>query len=240
MEKIPIINSQDLGPDFIKPEYKDNDYSNYEPPKESPIIEEIGNEEDGIEEVEEIENLPKGMVSTMKLAKSLNSEELREIYEWYSSAMDRRDREPLEYDRFCYHFFEGASWEPTYAMGDMEKGFVFGFYKHEIFIPTHFAPKTMKGGYSIFKELAENKELPVASAVTDDLAKTLLKMKGWHKLKIGFLAYFNSELKKKTIIYNSAEGVRTKIIGLMKEFWDETRKLKREQQEIETNSGVEE
>jgi hypothetical protein len=238
MKETPIINPEEMGPDFIKSEYEQPDYSNYEPPKENPFIEDMDNEEDGIEDLEEIENLPEGMINTIKLAKSLNPEELQKIYEWYSSAMDRRDREPLEYDRFCYHFFEGASWEPTYAMGDMEKGFVFGFYKHEIFIPTHFAPKTMKGGYSIFKELADNKELPVASAVTDDLAKTLLKMKGWHKLKIGFLAYFNSELKKKTIIYNSAEGVRTKLIGLMKEFWDETKRLKKEQQEIETTPDV--
>jgi predicted RNA-binding protein len=55
---------------------------------------------------------------------------------------------------------------------------------------------------------------------------------------MGFLAYFNSELKKKTIVYNSAEGVRTKLIGLIKEFWDETKKLKKEKQEKEKFSLV--
>jgi hypothetical protein len=154
--------------------------------------------------------------------------------------MRRRDREPLEEKRFIHYFFEEGSYEPTVAYGDMERGFIFGFYRGEIFIPTHFAPKIvikdgedgksglglLRGGYSILKELSERKDLAVATAVTDDLAKTLMKMKGWHRMRINFLAFFNQELEKKVLVYNSAIGIRKKLVALVREFWEETKRMK--------------
>lgn len=237
MEK---LSSQDLGPDFTKPDYKPKDFSDFEEKLDTDTVtvetfplEETGNAISAQEQQqtpEKKENLPEGLINTIDLVESLSTEDIELVYKWYSEAMGRRDREPLLEGNFINHFFGGGSWEPTYAFGKMEKGYILGFYKHDIFIPTHFAPKTMRDGYTLFKELADNKEMPVATAVTDDLSETLLKMDGWHKLNVSLLAYFNSDLKKKVVVYNSAKGIRTKIIGLLKEFWEETRQLKKEQE----------
>ncbi len=169
--------------------------------------------------------IPSGILDTDKFEGG--QEELDAIYGWYADAMLRRDRQPLEQNRFQRHFFEEGARNKTYMYGDMEKGFVFGFCKYGIFIPTHFAPKTMRGGYEIFKTLAENKEIPVVGAVTEDLADTLKKMKGWKTWKISLLAYFNNDLIDKVVVYNSYPKIRRKMLSLVREFIKETEELKR-------------
>lgn len=171
------------------------------------------------------ESIPPELVRTESLKESLDSVDLEAIYEWYKGAMMRRDREPLNKEAFIHHFFEEGSREPTYAKGDMEKGFILGFYKYDMFIPTHFAPKSIRTGYELFKELGEDTEMAVATAVTKDLAETLLKMDGWHKMNTTFMSYFSGGLKEKVLVYNSANSVRNKLIKLAKQFWEETKSI---------------
>jgi hypothetical protein len=174
----------------------------------------------------EPEDVHESLVNLRDLRTQLTPDEIHDVYTWYAVAMQRRDREPLEEDRFIGHFFEAGSWDATFVFGDIERGFTFGFYKHGIFIPTHFAPKTPRGGYDLFKMLAEHETLSVATAVTEDIATTLRKMKGWHRLHVSFLAYFNDMLQEKTVLFNSAKGTRQKMVGLVKEFWRETKSLR--------------
>lgn len=52
--------------------------------------------------------------------------ELDAIYANYADAMKRRDREPLEEDRFYSHFFAGGSYEESMMYGDKSDGYLLG------------------------------------------------------------------------------------------------------------------
>lgn len=190
------------------------------------------------EELEEsIESVPEGIISTYEFETQNERFSVKEIYEWYASAMSRRDRDPIDQDRFIRHFFEDGSFEQTYMYGDGGKGYVLGFFKHGIFIPTHFAPKTLRGGYGLFKELGESKTIPVVGAITQDLVETLTKLPGWKTIKLSLLAYLSSDLVKKTIVYNSCPGIRKKMFKLVKEFVMETKQI-REREESRSDGNI--
>lgn len=97
------------------------------------------------------ENIPEGLLPTEAFLEMYGEDAVYEIYTWYENAITRRDREPLEYDRFRGHFFEGWSHDSTYMYGDLAHGYVFGFFEHGAFLPTHFAPKNIRKGYELVK-----------------------------------------------------------------------------------------
>lgn len=142
---------------------------------------------------------------------------LKDIYEWYATAIVRRGREPLEKERFLYHFQEG-SFDTSYVFGSPEQGYALGYQKYGVFVPTHFAPKTMRGGYELIKELRESTEMPVVMAITEDLKKTIEKMPCWHDLNLGFLSQFRSDLAKKNIVYNDHLDTQKLMHGLVAEY----------------------
>lgn len=155
--------------------------------------------------------------NTNEVLKDVSKEDL---YSWYSSAMERRSREPLHEDSFYNHFFEGASYDETFAYGGKEKGYLLGFDKFGVFTPTHFAPKTLRGGYDLFNSLGESKNIPAILAITEDLADTLEKISSWHKLEIdkNILSFFRGEIVKKEIFYNSHPEVKNLMMGLLLEY----------------------
>lgn len=149
------------------------------------------------------EDVPKGLINADQFTKMYGKEFESEIYEWYEKAITRRDREPLEEDRFLYHFFENGSFDRPYLYGDaIKKGYLLGFVKKGVFIPTHFAPKGLKGGYKIFEELGKG-EIPTLLMITEDLAKSLSRIKGWVFEDIEIPAYFRGEDIKKKIAHNN-------------------------------------
>lgn len=129
------------------------------------------------------EPLPPALQNTELFAENSDPETLDSIYKWYESSMRRRNREPLPQTNFQRHFFKDGSLVPTCMYGDQNYGYLLGLRKRGIFIPTHFAPKTLKGGYNLFKELASSREVPVVTAVTEDLAQTLKKNEGLAHIK---------------------------------------------------------
>lgn len=140
---------------------------------------------------------------TAEWADTTKSEDVNSLYTQYAIAMRRRDREPLSRERFISHFFENGSIDKTYMYGNPADGYLLGFKKYGIFIPTHFAPTGIKGGYRLFKELAESTDLPVVMAITPDLVATIRKMKGWHELGQSFQSRLGDETVEKEIVYNS-------------------------------------
>ena len=88
----------------------------------------------------------------------------------------RRDRVPLEYKRFIGHFFEGGSADISYLYGDEEGGYILGVLKQGVFIPTHFAPKILRGGFRLIDQLGYDYGTPTIMATTLDLMKTIIKM----------------------------------------------------------------
>ncbi|MDD3285593.1 MAG: hypothetical protein PHG95_03085 [Patescibacteria group bacterium] len=158
--------------------------------------------------------------SSEKILEDVSEEE---IYLWYSQAMQRRGREPLEIESFFNHFFNEGSYHPTFSYGDKEKGYLLGFNKFGVFTPTHFAPKTLRGGYDLFAALSDSNNVPAILAITEDLADTLKKMPNWHKLDINkdILSFFRGELVKKEIFYNSHPEVQNLMIGLLMDYLNE-------------------
>jgi hypothetical protein len=168
------------------------------------------------------EVVPEGLISTHDLAVS-NPALPDQIYKWYSAAIQRRDRQPLEEGRFIAHFFEGLSFDETFAFGNLEKGFLLGFLKYGVFTPTHFAPKTMRGGYELIKTLGESLDVPAVMSVTQDLTETISKLQAWHKVDMSFLAMFRDQLEQKDVVYNSHPDVRNLMMGLVAEYLAESK-----------------
>lgn len=151
-----------------------------------------------------------------------NPELPEEIYSWYKNAIERRGREALEEGRFIYHFFEGGSFDETYSFGDLEKGFLLGYRKQGVFIPTHFAPKTMRGGYELIKELGEGHRTPAVMSITPDLTDTISKIPSWHVVDLSFLSQFHGEVLEKEFVYNSHPDTEKLLPLLVNEFMEES------------------
>ena len=126
-----------------------------------------------------------------------------DIYEWYAKAMVRReDRKPLSKESFIGHFFEGGSAEPCYMYGDTDRGFLLGVMDEGVFVGTHFAPKTIRRGVELMRDLGNNGEVPALLAITEDLAKTLKKMPEWKVEDFEIPASFMGQEVKKKIAHN--------------------------------------
>lgn len=167
------------------------------------------------------EKIPRELINTIKLVEE-DSHALNEIYIWYSKAISRRDREPLEEERFINHF-DGGSFDPTYAYGSRETGYLLGFVKYGVFIPTHFAPKNLRGGYELVKNLGDSKDTPAVIALTEDLSSTIQKMPSWHKVDLSFMSMFREEEVEKEIVYNSHPDTKNLMLGLLNEYLEEQR-----------------
>ncbi len=162
------------------------------------------------------EDIPHGLVSTVDLFER-EGITFEEIYTWYADAILRRDREPLEESRFVSHF-EGESFEPTFAYGEREKGYLLGYLKFGVFVPTHFAPKTMRGGYELVRNLGESEDIPAVMAITEDLRDTISKMPSWKEFDMKFFAPFREYVAEKRVVYNSHPNTKNLILGLLFEY----------------------
>lgn len=158
--------------------------------------------------------------SSEKILEDVSREE---IYSWYSLAMQRRDREPLEIKSFFDYIFDKDDYGQIFSYGDKEKGYLFGSNKFGVFFPTHFAPKTLRAGYDLFAALGDSDNLPAMLAITEDLSETLKKMPNWHKLEIDkdIISFFRGKSVKKEIFYNSHPGVKNLMLGLLMEHLNE-------------------
>ncbi len=190
-------------------------------PDKNIINEELIHMSDDAEDEEGVEHLERsiypGLINTIEFAKN-NPESLDDIYDWYSKAISRRNREPLSEDNFRYHFFEGGSFDSTFMFGDLEDGYVMGFIKYDVFIPTHFAPKSIRSGYNMIKEIGEGKDFPCVMSITEDLVDTVSKLPDWKVLDMGMLGNFRNEIVGKKIVYNNNPDVEKLMIGLVQEY----------------------
>ena len=177
-------------------------------------------DEDEVERKGTHEKIPTGLIPTGQLFE-MRGVDLHDVYEWYVKSIIRRDREPLEEERFISHF-EGLSFDPTYAFGDLKRGFILGYCKHGLFVPTHFAQKTMRGGYDLMKDLGESLDIPVVMSVTPDLQETLLKLDSWHVVDEELTAFFRDKLETKKIVYNSHPETETLMAELMNDYLKES------------------
>lgn len=180
-----------------------------------------------VEEYEEgqQEQILPGLIDADKFFRDNGEEKAEEIFGWYEKAITRRGREALGSSSFMYHFFTGGSTEKNYMYGDDHDGYVLGIVRHGVFVPSHFAPRTMRGGYNLIKDLGESQDIPVVLAITDDLVKTIEKMPSWHNLGIDFPARFRGEVHNKQIVYNSHPDVQNLLPLLAEDYLNEAKNL---------------
>ncbi len=157
------------------------------------------------------------LINTDKILDDVSADE---VYTWYSEAMQRRDREPLSKESFIGHFFQDGNIEASLCFGNKEKGYLLGFNKYGTFVPSHFAPKTLRGGYDLFSALGSSENIPAILSITEDLSETLSKMPSWHKLEIEkeIISFFRNKEIKKEIMYNSHPAVKKVMMGLLLEY----------------------
>ncbi len=115
--------------------------------------------------------------------------------------MERRGREPLEEESFMNHFFD-FPYEQTIMYGDDTKGYLLGGISENIYFPSHFAPKTLRQGYSLLKDLGKG-DFDSVLFITEDLATTLAKMGEWKIEDFEIPMEFRGEVVKKKVAHNN-------------------------------------
>lgn len=167
----------------------------------------------------EEEIIPEQLISTDKFVEENGYEAVDEIYQNYEKAITRKDREALDSDRFSRHFFEGASFDKTYMFGDSKKGYLLGYFKEGVFVPSHFAPKNIRQGYNLMKELGAS-EMDSMVFVTEDIAEMLERMPEWVVTDLKFDASFREDIVKKTLAHNHIYDFESRL----KKFYDANKK----------------
>lgn len=133
------------------------------------------------------------------------------IYDNYATAMERRNRVPLSEESFRHHFFEGGSYDEPVIFGDKNNGCILGCKIKGVFVPSHFAPTSFMGGGRLIRNLLKS-DIPTALFITEDLKKTIMKMKGWKALPVNIKTEFRGEEVNKVMVVNKWEAV-SKLIG---------------------------
>lgn len=179
---------------------------------------------DGIQEYQEQKHeqepgvLPATLTATPDFIERYGHDHLDEVYWWYHDAMLRRGRDPLDRDRFLYHFFDGGSSEATYGYGEREDGYLMGVAKYGVFVPTHFAPRTLRSGYELISRLGDDGETPALMVITPDLVDTITKLPSWKFADLSFLSQFRDDSVTKEVVYNSHPNVERLALGLLSEY----------------------
>lgn len=175
-------------------------------------------QEDGAEISEQKESIPDELLDTDRFLEMYGEDFADEIYQWYKKAIERRDREPLEEYRFSDHFFGKERRQRNYMFGDYQRGYLLGEYRDGVFIPTHFAPRSLRKGYELIKELGSG-QLPAVMLITEDIAKTLQKMPAWKIEDLEIPRSFRGEDVKKKIAHNQFPDVEEKLQKLATKYF---------------------
>lgn len=131
------------------------------------------------------------------------------------SAMSRRrEGSGLSLDSFVNHFTYSFEVDGI-AFGNDSIGYILGYNKlvdsQLVFFPSHFAPKTIKGGYKLIKLLKEQSN--VVFAVTEDLTDMLIKSGYYSLSKFKIPMFFRGELVIKHLFVNC--GVVMEYVSLV-------------------------
>lgn len=172
---------------------------------------------------EKIDRIVTDLISPEEFEEKNGKDGILEIYSWYEDAIRRREREPLPQDRFIAHFFEGRSLDEPKIFGEYNLGYLLGFQKYGVFIPTHFAPKTLRGGLKLITELGDHPSIPAVMAITEDLRDTIVKIPSWKEYDLSFMAEFMRNNVGKKIVYNSHPDTKRLMLGVLTEYMNEHR-----------------
>ncbi len=158
--------------------------------------------------------ITKHTLTTSEFVKKFGDKGVEILWEWYRDAMIRRkgsngdQRTPLEFKRFAYHFFGDYSSQNSLMYGNEVDGFLLGGTFDTFFHVSHFAPKSLKGGYRLLKQLGNDSEISTILTITEDLIETLKKLENWKYSTIP-LPSTGNYLETKYIAWNNPKAVET-------------------------------
>ncbi len=165
--------------------------------------------------------LPPDVYLAEELVETAGQAWAEQVYQWYAAAMQRSDKQPLDQAAFIDHFFAGRSLDTACVYGDDQRGYALGFTKAGVFIPTHFAPRGLRGGMRLMKELGTSQTVPSALAVTEDLAAMLDRLEGWQDSGVIMQRPFRGQLVDKHIFYNSHPEIEARLEQLLQQMMEQ-------------------
>ena len=147
------------------------------------------------------EDVAKGYIPTFaalqkqNLPANIGLDELEQFYQQYAKTMynPAKGKIPIGLNLFANKIFKSA----YYNRG---QDYVFGQHDGRIFVPTHFAPTTKRGGYELIKGLSEFSN--ILMAVTPDLTEMLQKT-GFSKIKSDVPISFRGDTIDKDLLVSS-------------------------------------
>jgi hypothetical protein len=116
------------------------------------------------------------------------------IWKQYADAMSRRRPDSvLPFENFYYYVISGPA-----EVFEYEGNYLIGQFRKNLFMVSHFAPKTLRGGMECLREIMGYNN--IIFTVTDDLKDMLLKLGIYGNEKASISMFFRGELVKKNIL----------------------------------------
>jgi TP901 family phage tail tape measure protein len=143
------------------------------------------------------------LLPKQNLPADISDEEMHKLFAQYATAMynPKAGKTPIGINLFANKAFHSSYVEK-------EGNYVFGQHDNNVFLPTHFAPKSKMGGLSIMKDLKKYDN--VVMAITKDLSP-LLQKAGFAALKENVPVSFRGGEAMKDILVSNK--LRTPILG---------------------------
>ena len=143
------------------------------------------------------------LLQKQNLPADISDAEMEKLFAQYATAMynPKAGKTPVGINLFANKAFHSSFVEK-------EGNYVFGQHDNNVFLPTHFAPKSKMGGLSIMKDLKKYDN--VVMAITKDLSP-LLQKAGFAALKENVPVSFRGGEAMKDILVSNK--LRTPILG---------------------------
>jgi hypothetical protein len=121
--------------------------------------------------------------------------------------MERKSgRNALFYEDFVRHFFLEGSYEETKIFGNDDKGYLLGSNIEGTFVPSHFAPASLKSGASLINDLNVN-HVSTCFFIPEDLRDTILKLDGWKFINYPIPMNFRGDVLIKYPVFNDYKAL---------------------------------
>jgi len=149
--------------------------------------------------------------------------DLVDIHKNYSKMMSRKRPESvLPLENFVYHFENMICNGTAGVYGNPKDGYILGkmIYVDDecIFMPSHFAPTSLKNGVKLLTSIRKDITVSVVLAITEDLKDMLSRMTGYYTLNGLETNMFFRNMFVKKYIYSNNGYILEKISHLINNF----------------------
>lgn len=129
------------------------------------------------------------------------------VYKKYQNAIERKKgRSALDYPGFTRHYFLEGSYDETKIFGNDEKGYLLGSNVEGTFVPTHFAPASLRAGAILINDLNVS-DISTCFFIPEDLRDTIIKLDGWKYINYPIPMNFRGETVLKYPVFNKYKAL---------------------------------